>query len=81
MEAGYAIALVPDFPKVRLPQLRYIPLADAKPLSFGAACLPGKGNPALGHFLDLLSRSLQDGAGNSRGADGSPQAAGHREER
>lgn len=32
-EAGYAFAMVPDLPQTRIPNLRYIPLSDAKPLS------------------------------------------------
>lgn len=62
VEAGYAFALVPDLPNARMSQLRYIPLTDAKPLSFGVAYLSGKGNPALRHFLSQLSQSMQEGA-------------------
>ena len=64
VEAGYAFALVPDFPHSRVPQLRYIPVADAEPLSFGAAYLSEKGNPALGHFLTHLSQSMQNSREN-----------------
>lgn len=45
VEAGYAFALVPDFPHSRVPQLRYIPMADAEPLSFSAAYLSEKEIP------------------------------------
>lgn len=63
-EAGYAFALMPDFPQVRMPWLRYIPLADARPLSFGAVYLPDKDNHALRCFLSQLSQSMQDSAEN-----------------
>lgn len=60
-EAGYAFALVPDLPQTRIPNLRYIPLSDAKPLSFGAVYLSDKGNPALRYFLSQLSQSMEEG--------------------
>ena len=54
VEAGYAFALVPGFPGTDFPGLRYIPLAEVKPLSFGAVYLTKKDRPALSRFLTLL---------------------------
>lgn len=55
VEAGYAFALVPGFPGTNYPGLRYIPLTEVKPLSFGAVYLSKKDRPALSRFLTLLT--------------------------
>ncbi|OUQ18429.1 LysR family transcriptional regulator [Flavonifractor sp. An135] len=58
-EAGYALAVVPDLPGARLPGLRYIPLPEFEPLSFGAVYLPGERTPALRTLLTLLEEVLR----------------------
>lgn len=58
VEAGYACAVSPDFPQLRLPGLRYIPLADCQPLSFGAAWRDGPLSPVLRHFLHILRQTM-----------------------
>ena len=60
---GYAFAVMPDFPQLRLPGLRYIPLSEFSSLSFGAVYLPGERNPALKRFLSLLEESFSAAAG------------------
>lgn len=60
VEAGYAFALVADFPGARIPGLCYIPLPELKPLSFGAVYFSRKDTPALSEFLSLLQKSIQD---------------------
>ena len=60
VEAGYAFALVPAFPHTDLPQLRYIPLTDVKPLSFGAAYLSERRSAVMTEFLALLGQSMKE---------------------
>lgn len=57
LEAGYAFAVVADIPHARLPALRYIPLPECEPLSFGAAYMPEGNSPLLRQFLTLLRES------------------------
>ena len=61
--AGYAFAVMMDFPQLRSPQLRYIPLEGCEPLSFGAAWRAGVRSPALRRFLSLLEQSLRTADG------------------
>ena len=58
VEAGYAFAIMPDFPQIRLPGLRYLPLPEFPPLSFGAAYLAGNTTPVLRRFLVLLEEEM-----------------------
>ena len=58
VEAGYAFAVLPDLPLARMPELRYIPVSDIPPLSFGAVCAAGEQSPALRAFLAALHRSI-----------------------
>lgn len=58
--AGYAYAVLADFPRLRSPDLRYIPLEGCEPLSFGAAWRSGSRSPALRRFLAILEDSLAD---------------------
>ena len=58
-ETGYSFSLMVDFPQVRAPGLRYIPLAEVPPLSFGAAYLPGEHGPLFRRFLHLLEETLR----------------------
>lgn len=62
VEAGYAFAVVADIPHARLPALRYIPLPECEPLSFGAAYMPEGNSPLLRRFLALLRESVGAGA-------------------
>ena len=48
-----------DFPGLRRPGLRYIPLADQQPLSFGAAWLGGGQSQVLRRFLTLLEETIR----------------------
>ena len=59
VEAGYAFAVMADFPGLRRPGLRYIPLADQQPLSFGAAWLGGGQSQVLRRFLALLEETIR----------------------
>ena len=57
-KAGFAFALTAQLPHTALPGLRYIPLSEFEPVSFGAAYLPGELNPPLRSFLSLLTEKL-----------------------
>lgn len=57
--AGYALAVAADLPGARVPGLRYLPLPEFEPLSFGAVYLPGERTPALRALLGLLTEELQ----------------------
>lgn len=56
--SGYAFAIMPDFPTNRMPGLKYIPLTEFEPLSFGAIYLPKKAPSFLYYFLNILEKSL-----------------------
>ncbi len=58
VESGYAFAVLPDLSRARMPGLRYIPIPEIPPLSFGAAYEPGQPGPALRAFLDILEKTL-----------------------
>lgn len=58
VETGYAFAVMADFPQLRQETLRYIPLSDCQPLSFGAAYLRRSRNGALRRFLSILEEIL-----------------------
>lgn len=63
VSAGYAFAVMPDFPNNRLPGLCYIPLTEFAPLSFGAVYLPKKAPTILRPFLDILEQTLNTSPG------------------
>lgn len=60
IKAGYAFSVMPDFPQTRLPGLRYLPLQEFEPLSFGAAYLSENTTPVLRRFLTLLEEGLKN---------------------
>lgn len=62
VSAGFGFAVVADCPQVRQPGLKYIPLPEFEPLSFGAAYLSGAAHPVLRQFLSLLEPLLRQGA-------------------
>ena len=65
---GYAFAVGADLPNARLAELRYIPIPECRPLSFGAVYLPDA-SPALKRFLQLLrenSGAAEQGGGALR---------------
>ena len=57
--AGFGFAVVADAPQIRAANLRYIPLPEFAPVSFGAAYLQGEQNPVLRRFLHLLEAELR----------------------
>lgn len=57
--AGLAFALLPDFPRTRAPGLRYLPVPELPPQSFGVACASGRRSPLLRRFIALLGEALQ----------------------
>lgn len=59
VETGYAFTIIADFPQLRQPGLRYVPLAGFPALSFGTACRKGGRSPALREFLSLLEQTLK----------------------
>lgn len=62
VESGYAFAVMPDFPTVRFPGLRYIPLSGFDPLSFGAVYRSENKDPALKLFLSYLEALMREGS-------------------
>ena len=59
--AGFAFAVSMDLPYDRVPGLRYIPLPEFEPISYGAAYLPGEKAPALRRLLKLLAEVVPEG--------------------
>ena len=59
VETGYAFSIMADFPQLRAPQLRYIPIQGCEPLSFGVSYLRGNRGQTLRRFLSVLEESLQ----------------------
>lgn len=70
VESGYAFAVLADLPHARLPGLRYIPLQDVPPVTYGAVCLPEDHNPILKDFLAILRDSMAQET--ETGEEGSP---------
>ena len=58
VETGYAFAVMAVFPQLRRPGLRYLPLKEFSPLSYGAVWPSGGRNQALRTFLHLLEDTL-----------------------
>ena len=59
VETGYAFSIMADFPQLRAPQLRYIPVEGCEPLSFGVSYLRGNRGQTLRRFLSVLEESIQ----------------------
>lgn len=57
VETGYAFAVATDFPHLRTPGLKYIPLFEFEPLSFGA--MYKERTPVIQSFFTLLEESLK----------------------
>ncbi len=57
VSSGFAFAVIADFPQLRLPELRYIPLREIPPISFGISYKSGERSPVLRRFLALLSET------------------------
>lgn len=53
-KAGYGIAVVPDFFPYRDPELRYISITDAKPLSYGVYYKSLAGHPKRRAFVNMI---------------------------
>ena len=53
--SGYAFAVTADIPHSRLPDLRYIPVPEIEPLSFGAVYTAEGYTPLIRAFLGILS--------------------------
>ena len=58
VQTGYAFCVTADLPHTRQPGLRYIPLPEIPPLSFGAFSPQKSRNPIIRQFLELLEQSL-----------------------
>ena len=68
VETGYAFAVAADFPFARLPGLRYLPVEEFQPLSFGAVFLPRERNPGLHRLLTLLEEQFRQAGAPRDGA-------------
>lgn len=55
--SGYAFAVTADIPHARVPGLRYIPLPEFEPLSFGAAYMSEGYTPLVRQFLRILTET------------------------
>ena len=62
VETGYAFAVMFDFPQIRVPGLRYIPMPEFAPLSFGTTHLSTARSPILRRFLALLDETYPSSA-------------------
>ncbi len=60
VKAGLGIAVQPDFPSLRDPDLAYIPIKDAKSLSYGAYYKSVTGKPLLKLFLQSCREAFPD---------------------
>lgn len=60
VETGYAFSIMADFPQLRSPSLRYIPVEGCPTLSFGVSYLPENRSPTLRRFLTLLEETLHN---------------------
>ena len=58
VQTGYAFSVLADFPQLRTPDLRYIPVEGFSPLSFGVAYLPGNRSQTLRRFLAILEQTV-----------------------
>ncbi|HIT32968.1 MAG TPA: LysR family transcriptional regulator [Candidatus Enterenecus stercoripullorum] len=65
VRAGYAFAVMADLPGGRLSGLRYIPLSEFKPLSYGAAYLSSKKSPVLRKFLAIAQSTVSGNEGTT----------------
>lgn len=61
VEAGYGFAIMPDLAPARLPGLRYIPIPQFEPLSFGAVYRTDGLTPVLRLFLSILKEQMAGG--------------------
>ena len=59
LRAGFGFSLIPDIPRARLQDLRYIPVEGMESLSFGAHYKTLRGRPHLKRFLELLQTYVQ----------------------
>ena len=57
--AGYGFAIMTDLPPARLPGLRYIPIPQFEPLSFGVVYRADGLSPALRLFLSALVEQME----------------------
>lgn len=57
-QAGYGVAMLPDFFPNRQPALRYLPIADAAPISYGVYYKALTGHPLRKTFVKLAKESF-----------------------
>ena len=57
-QAGYGVAILPDFFPGRQPSLRYFPIADAAPISYGVYYKDLAGHPLRKTFVALAKESF-----------------------
>ncbi len=59
--SGIVFAIMADLPQARIPGLRYIPIPEFPPLSFGVVSFPEERHPLLGRFFALLKAAVSSG--------------------
>lgn len=57
-QAGYGVAVLPDFFQDRQPSLRYVPMVDAAPISYGVYYKALAGHPLRKIFVKLAKESF-----------------------
>lgn len=59
-QAGYGVAMLPDLFQVRHPALRYFPITDAAPISYGVYYKALAGHPLRKKFVALAKDSFSE---------------------
>lgn len=67
LEAGCACGVMADFPQLHQPGLRYLPMPEFAPLSFGVSYFQGAYDAVLRRFLALLRAELERGGAPTPG--------------
>lgn len=75
VKAGFGIAVLPKLPNLHDPELAFLPLAEVRPLSYGAYYKRAEGKPLLRLFLQLCREHFsadqeQTGEGRDMQGDG-----------
>ena len=60
--AGFGFAVVADCPRMRYPGIRYIPMPEFAPVSFGTAYLRGESPPILHRLVELVENTIRQDA-------------------
>lgn len=70
IRAGFGVTVLPDIPALRQPDLRYLPIPDTAPLSYGIYYKGAAKNEILTDFLKIADRYFSAKVPNSVPMDG-----------